>query len=538
MGILRVWLTACVVLFAMASCGVAPSGSTTGTSQTGVGGSGVGGSLPASKLTLTSSVTTSIAATGSAVITANVVDSYGTAVVDGTEVLFTSNLTGTSITSSVLTLGGIAKATFNANNVAGSATVTAESGIATGIITVDIQPSPPALITLQDVLPAQVGVQGSGLPQIAVMTFSVTDNYGNPVSDGTTVAFSISSALGGGETISPISVPTNNGSVSVTVTAGKKAGLLGVNALVAANNIVTTGTLAIQGGIAFGTNFSLETQSASFEGMDLIGNTNTFTIFAADMFGNPIRKGTLVSFITEVGSMPSAFTDSVGIATSTYTTPGGDPYTTLKGHPLGAGTGKGGYLTVLAMIKGQESFSDNNNNGVYDAGDSFNPTLHDLGEPFLDTNENGIFDIGEPYNDSNGDGAYTAPNGVHDVDTVLWQSIVVVLSTTSYSVSPVLNGANNYFITVLDNYNNPIDSTSLYKTSLSFTATGSPGTITGNQGSSIPFSVVYNLANPLTPNVPVYVPTFTNTTVTGHLAGDVLRIEVVSPSKILSIDGL
>ncbi|WP_157753573.1 autotransporter outer membrane beta-barrel domain-containing protein [Ghiorsea bivora] len=471
-------------------------------------------------------------------ITANVVDSYGTAVVDGTEVLFTSSLTGTSITSSVLTLGGIAKATFNANNVAGVATITAQSGAATGIITVDIQPSPPALIALQGVQPAQIGVLGSGLPQIAVMTFGVSDNYGNPVSDGTTVNFSISAGLGGGESISPTSVQTNNGSVSVTVTAGNKAGLLGVNALVVTNNIVTTGTLAVQGGKAIGTNFSFETEKASFEGLDLIGNTNKFTVFAADIFGNPIRQGTLVSFITEVGSIPSASTDSVGIATSTYTTAGGDPYTTLKGHPLGAGTGKGGYLTVLAMIKGQEAFSDNNNNGVFDAGDSFNPALHDLGEPFLDANENGAFDAGEPYNDSNGDGLYTGPNGLHDADTVLWKSIVVVLSTKAYSVTPTLIAPDNYSITVLDSYNNPIDSTSLYKTSLSFTATGSKGTITGNQGSSVPFSVTYNLANPATPNVPVYVPTFTNTTVTGHLTGDVLKIEVISPSATISIDGL
>lgn len=518
----------------LTGCGDATSNTTT---ATGVGGTGVSGSLPASSLTVTKSIVGAISATGQVQITANVTDSYGANVVNGTVVDFTTDLVGTSITTSSLTVAGVATATFSANNTAGTATVTATSGSATGFVTIGITPSAPALITTSSVLPAQIGVKGSGLEQISNITFSVTDAYANPVTDGTAVNFSVGAGLGGGESISPLSATTIDGQVTVTVVAGKKSGLFGVNATVTnATNVITTGSVVIQGGIGIATNFSLETAQASFEGMDIIGVENIFTVFLADIFGNPIRKDTLVSFMAEVGSIPSAKINAAGIATTTYTAPGGDPYTTLKGHPLGAGTGKGGWLTVLAMAPGQEPFSDNNNNGVYDAGDTFTPAFHDYGEPFLDANENGIHDAGEPYNDSNSDGLYSGPNGVHDVSTVLWKSIVVVLSTSHYTITAA-GGPLTYTFTVLDDYNNPIDSSSTYDATLSFIAAGSAGTITGNKSSGVPFGVTYGLVNPAVTTIPIYVPVFINTTTSGHALGDVMKVSVKSPTFSLSIDG-
>ena len=515
--------------------GTTTTGTTT-TSSTGVGGSGVGGSLPVATITVSKSIATAISSKGSVVVTANLVDKNGTAVTDGTIVDFSTDLAGTSITATALTVGGAASATFDANNKAGTAIVTASSGGVSGFVTIEITPSPPALITVDLVEPSQVGVTGSGLAQSAIMTFNVTDAYGNLVSDGTTVNFTIGAGLGGGESVTPASATTVGGKVRATVIAGKKSGLLGINATVANTTIATTGSLVVQGGIGIASNFAIETESASFEGFDRIGNTNKFTIFLADIFGNPVKSGTQVSFLTETGSIPSAALDAAGIATVTYTTPGGsDPGGVLKGHPIGAGTGKAGYLTVLAMAKGQEPFSDNNNNGIYDAGDTFTPALHDFGEPFVDANENGIHDVGEPYNDSNLDGVYSGPNGVHDVDTVIWNSIVVVLSTKDYTVTSV-GGPLSYTFTVLDKNNNPVDSKGTYAASLSFTAAASPGTITGIVSSGLPFGVSYSLVT-ANPAVPIWVPTFTNSATTAHLVGDVMKVEFTTPSLTTTIDG-
>jgi len=535
----KIWLLA-ILFSVLVGCGEAPTGTgggadpTAPTSPVGAGGAGVGGSLAPETITVTSTLQT-IDATGSTQVNANVQDVYGVAVANGTVVDFTTNLAGTSISTPVSTVGGIASAVFRANNVAGTATVTATADTISGFTTITINASSPASIVLDSATPTEIGVKGSGMEEISLLTFAVSDVYGNPVSDGTTVNFSIGFGLGGGEQISPLSTTTVAGLASVTVIAGKKSGLLGVIATEPNSGVATTGSVPIFGGRGIATNFALETKLASFEGLDRIGNTNDFTVFLADIFGNPIRPGTAVSFITEVGSIPASVTDDVGIVVATFTTPGGDPYTTLKGHPLGSGTGKGGWMTVLAMVPGQEAFSDNNNNGIYDVGDSFSPALHDLSEPFLDSNENGSFDIGEPYNDTNLDGVFSAGNGVHDADTVIWKSIVVVLSTKDFTIFPV-GGPLSYTFTVVDGYNNPIDASSTYVASLSFVAPGSAGTITGTVTSPVPFGVSYT--QPGGPAVPIYVPTFINATVTGHLPGDVLKVSVDGPSVSKAIDGL
>ncbi len=81
---------------------------------------------------------------------------------------------------------------------------------------------------------------------------------------------------------------------------------------------------------------------------------------------------------------------------------------------------------MLATVQGEEAFNDANGNGNYDLGESFT----DLGEPFIDKNDDGCRNSGtqkncngvisastepfEEYIDSNGNGQYDGPNGVWD----------------------------------------------------------------------------------------------------------------------------
>ncbi|MFH2005220.1 MAG: hypothetical protein ABI333_01410 [bacterium] len=81
-----------------------------------------------------------------------------------------------------------------------------------------------------------------------------------------------------------------------------------------------------------------------------------------------------------------------------------------------------GVVTLLAITAGTESWTDINGNGVRDENEPF----EDIGEPFLDVDDNGEFDIGEEYWDSNGDGEWTGPNGQFDSDTFIGAQAKVI----------------------------------------------------------------------------------------------------------------
>lgn len=59
----------------------------------------------------------------------------------------------------------------------------------------------------------------------------------------------------------------------------------------------------------------------------------------------------------------------------------------------------GGRSTILAFAQGEESFDDENGNGIYDEGEPF----IDLPEAFLDVNEDGVFGNGDPTLDDSSD---------------------------------------------------------------------------------------------------------------------------------------
>src|SRR5699024_3593799 len=98
---------------------------------------------------------------------------------------------------------------------------------------------------------------------------------------------------------------------------------------------------------------------------------------------------------------------------------------------------------ILAYATGEESFDDVNGNGIFDNGDIFTqydsadppsvsrdnffglpfpailpvppllrqPPQDDIGEIYLDANQNGQYDSGESYFDYNNDGTRNAPDG-------------------------------------------------------------------------------------------------------------------------------
>ncbi len=81
-----------------------------------------------------------------------------------------------------------------------------------------------------------------------------------------------------------------------------------------------------------------------------------------------------------------------------------------------------GVVTLLAITSGTEAWTDVNSNGERDSNEPF----EDIGEPYLDVDDNGTFDVGEEYFDTNGDGEWTGANGQFDGETMIFAQTKII----------------------------------------------------------------------------------------------------------------
>jgi len=93
-----------------------------------------------------------------------------------------------------------------------------------------------------------------------------------------------------------------------------------------------------------------------------------------------------------------------------------------------------GLVTLLAVVEGEEDWVDMNSNGVADSGE-----YADLGEPFVDVNDDGTFNPGESYLDHNSNGRWDGPNGQYDELTVISKTHRIV-----WTGGPVLTPTGFY----------------------------------------------------------------------------------------------
>ncbi len=124
-----------------------------------------------------------------------------------------------------------------------------------------------------------------------------------------------------------------------------------------------------------------------------------------------------------------------------------------------------GVVTLLAITAGTEAWTDINGNGVRDDNEPF----EDIGEPFLDVDDNGTYDLGEEYFDTDGDGEYTGPNGQFDADTMIYAQAKIIwtgelleatdaarLETQPTSTTIADGGQITLQVWLLDRHMNPI----------------------------------------------------------------------------------
>lgn len=85
-----------------------------------------------------------------------------------------------------------------------------------------------------------------------------------------------------------------------------------------------------------------------------------------------------------------------------------------------------GLLTMVFYTDGMEGFVDANGDGQYNPGESF--AGYDLGEPFVDTNDNNDYDTGEQFIDLDENGQWSPANGGWDEDTKIWTSTKIMFT--------------------------------------------------------------------------------------------------------------
>lgn len=366
----------------------------------------------------TSGITLSAPAFGTSPLSA-----YGTTsvsvIVTGTtsplSVTFTSSCVSTGkaiLTSTVTTIGGVATASYRDNGCAGTDTVTASVLGLSASSTLTVTAPSAGSIQFVSAAPTSIalkGTGGAGRQEFSTVTFKVVDTGGNPIG-GKTVSFGLSTSVGGivfgstGTTTATAISDATTGNVVAIVNAGTQSTPVRVSATIAGSGGVTLSTqsdqLVISTGIPAQSGFSVSASVHNIEGWNYDGTTSTITARLTDHFSNPVPDGTAVSFRAEGGAIgPSC--NTVGGACSV----------TMTSQNLRPTNGR---VTVLAYAIGEEAFTDSGaGNGLAEVGEAkdSNGVSSDLGEAYVDFDEDGVKDTSEPYVDYNGNGIFTGPDG-------------------------------------------------------------------------------------------------------------------------------
>jgi hypothetical protein len=204
---------------------------------------------------------------------------------------------------------------------------------------------------------------------------------------------------------------------------------------------------------------SLAFEKLAVEALNREGEQVTATAYVADRNNNPVPDNTAIRFETNGGDIEPQCLTTDGKCTVVWTEHDPTP-TTYE-------------AIVIAYTSGEESFTDLNDNDLYDAGEPFT----DISEPFFDLNGDDIRDPGsEVFIDSDNDKEFDGPDGLftgipcigdntvcNRVSTLIWNSGSIVLSgsyANNVTLSSPLPGAIDtttiLTVTVLDTNGKPM----------------------------------------------------------------------------------
>lgn len=305
-------------------------------------------------------------------------------------------INGSALSASVTTNGsGLATATYEAVNADGSlcngavslSAATSSASPVNGSLTVQ---APVAnAITYSTTDSVQLFVKGSGGLEQGTLRFRVLDTNGNAVANEN-VVFSIVVNPGGlsinspGNAASVTSQSDATGYAKIAVFSGTIPGPMKIRATLQSNSSVFSDSqnVRIASGPASQRFISVSVDKFNIEGWSVDGSVSKITARVADRQGNAVENGTVVNFTAEGGQVGhSCATVAVNNISSCTV-----EFQSQSPRPLG------GRVSVLAFLEGTKDYVDMNFNNTFDTGTD---TLLNLGDAFRDDNENGVFDAGE-----------------------------------------------------------------------------------------------------------------------------------------------
>ena len=501
--------------------------------------------LTAASISLAASPS-SITVGGTSVVSATVLDGNGNPMADGTTVNFSVNNSslGSIVPSADISGGqGVAQATFSAGtSTAGTATITASSGVVSGQTTISVAGATAGSIEFVSAEPQVVVIKGSGGAETSTITFHVKDSNGNLVASSENVLLELSGP-NGGEYIGPVSgvksleVGTESGIVSTTLHSGTIPGTVTITATVEGSSLKTSsGVIAIGGGVPSEGHFSLSTTKLNLEGLKYDGITADINVRLADRYGNyNVLEGTSVSFYSECGAIDRAVNlDAEGEGTVTFRTQQpfpqnvsisafddtiADDFFNYLGIVINdTHSPRDGLCTIVAVVDGEEEFTDQNANGLFD--DSELGTIVDTYDDIhLDKDDDpmtipyGSVTPGHPYDsafedlivDRNENGSFDGMNNAWDSNKRISHQIKLLFTgvpavsiadsfgspvTASDTISVVDGGSQLIYFSLHDiNFNPPIAGTKV-------TVSSEVGVLTGTKD--------YTYVDTSSPGAPIF----------------------------------
>lgn len=371
-------------------------------------GTGSGSSFQSGNMSLSA---TNLSSGGSTRLDFNVVNaSDGNSVYNAEATSITlSSLCGSAVFDSpITTTSGSFSTTYEAG-CAGADTITARlPNGSSAIATISVAAPEVGELEFVSVSPDSIALSGSstgGRPSVSQVIFSLNDNNGNPITTGESIEFSLATSVGG-ISLSQTSTETDeNGQASTRVNAGTVATVVSVTATYTQSSgeviQTTSAPISISATIPDQDSFSISIQENFLpNARNYDGVTVPITIRAADRNNNRIGNA-VVNFVTNSGSVQSECVLQDGACSIDW----------ISQNPRS----DNGVVLILARTVGEESFTDQNSDGQYvQTEDFFNVAEDDLGEAFLDLNQNQAFDQGEVFFDFNNNGQYNAPNGIYN----------------------------------------------------------------------------------------------------------------------------
>lgn len=200
---------------------------------------------------------------------------------------------------------------------------------------------------------------------------------------------------------------------------------------------------------------SVSLSGANVRGLTFDGTTVAVTVRLADQLNNAatIADGTEVFFAAEGGSIDPMCTTTDGSCSVNWTSQAPRPAAITP--ELSSGR-----ASIVIWTVGSESFNDNNSNGLFDDGDTI---VADIGEAFIDKNEDGDRDTDEEFVNfpipalgagggsyDGPDGLYTGPNCAHstlcasDQSRFIFRNVIIVMSSDLVCLSHINTGAVPY----------------------------------------------------------------------------------------------